>query len=107
MEDMGMTMEIMIHKPQKMKTMNIRKFGLACGLTGALLYTGCIIVMSIVGQDGTVKFFNSLIHGIDTTSIIRMDIAWWEALIGLVETFIIAWLIGACIAGFYNAAMKK
>ena len=99
----------MIHKPQKMKTMNtinIRKFGLAFGLTGALLYTGCIIVMSLAGPEGTVKFFNSLIHGIDTTAIIRMDIAWWEALIGLAETFIIAWLIGACIAAFYNASLK-
>lgn len=90
-----------------MKTINIREFGLACGLTGALLYIGCIIVMFFAGQEGTVRFFNSLIHGIDTTSIIRMDVAWWEALIGLVETFIIAWLIGACIAGFYNVAMKK
>ncbi|OEK03914.1 hypothetical protein BFP97_16645 [Roseivirga sp. 4D4] len=90
-----------------MNTINIRKFGFAFGLTGALLYLGCIIVMSLAGREGTVQFFNSLIHGIDTAAIIRMEIPWWKALIGLVETFILAWLIGACIAGFYNVAMKK
>jgi len=98
---------IQILKNKTMNSINIRKFGLAFGLTGSLLYLGCIIVMSFAGREGMVKFFNSLIHGLDTSAIIRMNVPWWEALIVLVETFIIAWLIGACIAGFYNVAMKK
>lgn len=86
---------------------NIKKFGLACGLTGVLLYLGCMILMLTVGQDGTVKFFNSLLHGLNVTTIIRMDIPIWEAGLGLVQTFILCWLIGACIAAFYNAFLKN
>ncbi|MDX1314994.1 MAG: DUF5676 family membrane protein, partial [Eudoraea sp.] len=45
--------------------------------------------------------------GLDTTSIIRMDVPLWEAGLGIVQTFILGWLIGACIAAFYNAQIKK
>lgn len=90
-----------------MNTINVRKFGLACGLTGILLYLGCIVLMVTVGHNGTITFFNSLLHGLDVTSIVRMDIPWWEAVIGMVETFILAWLIGACVAGIYNATIIK
>lgn len=89
-----------------MKGINVKKFGLAFGLTGVLLYLGCIVLMVTVGRTGTITFFNSLLHGLDVTSIVRMDVPWWEAVIGIVETFMLAWLIGACVAGFYNATMK-
>jgi hypothetical protein len=81
---------------------NVRKLGLAFGLTGALIYLGCMIVMFAAGHDNTVKFFNSLMHGLDVSSIIRSDVPLGEAGIGMVETFIIGWLIGACIGGLYN-----
>ena len=84
-------------------TINVKKFGLATGLTGALLYLGCAVVMATVGHDGTVKFFNSLLHGLDVSAIVRMDVPLWEAGVGIVETFVLGWLTGACIAGFYNA----
>lgn len=89
-----------------MQTINVKKFGLAAGLTGALLYLGCIIVMATVGRAGTVKFFNSLLHGLDASTIIRMEVPFWEALIGLAETFIIGWLVAACMAAFYNSFSK-
>jgi hypothetical protein len=85
-------------------TINAKKFGLAVGLTMALLYLGCAVVMATVGHDGTVKFFNSLLHGLDVSTIIRMKISFGEAAIGLVETFVLGWLVGACIAAFYNSA---
>ncbi|MDZ7846538.1 MAG: DUF5676 family membrane protein [Owenweeksia sp.] len=90
-----------------MQYLNIKKLGLAFGLTGALLYLGCMIVMATVGREGTIKFFNSILHGLDTSSIIRMEVPLWEAGLGLVEAFILAWLLGACVAGFYNAFTKK
>lgn len=89
-----------------MYRLNVKKFGLALGLTGALLYLGCILVMATVGREGTVIFFNSLLHGLDSSTIIRMDVPLWEAGLGLAQTFIIAWLIGACVAGFYNVTIK-
>ncbi|MFD2823653.1 DUF5676 family membrane protein [Lacinutrix iliipiscaria] len=90
-----------------MNTFYIKKLGFATGLTGALLYLGCMLVMLTVGQDGTVKFFNSLIHGLDVTSVVRMEIPLWEAGIGTVQTFILGWLIGACIGALYNWQLKK
>ena len=86
---------------------NVRKFGFATGLTGALLYLGCMILMATVGHAGVVKFFNSLLHGLDVTSIIRMNVPLWEACIGIAETFILGWLIGACIAAIYNSTLKS
>jgi hypothetical protein len=90
-----------------MNNINIKRFGLAFGVTGAILYIGCIILMLVLGHDGTVSFFNSLLHGFDTSSIVRMDIPIWEALIGIIETFILSWFVGACIASVYNFSMKK
>ncbi|UQD57019.1 DUF5676 family membrane protein [Flavobacterium sp. K5-23] len=90
-----------------MNSINVKKFGFALGLTVALLYLGCMIVMMSADKDGSINFFNSLLHGLDTTSIIRMDVSLWEALLGIIQTFIIGWLTGACIAAFYNAQIKK
>jgi len=88
-------------------TINVKKFGLAVGLTGALLYVGCVLVMATVGHDGSVKFFNSLLHGLDVSAVLRMNVPLWEAVIGIIETSILGGLIGACIAGFYNALLFK
>lgn len=90
-----------------MNSINVKKFGFALGLTVALLYLGCMIVMLSAGQEGSIKFFNSLLHGLETRSIIRMDVSLWEASLGIIQTFIIGWLTGACIAAFYNAQIKK
>ena len=90
-----------------MNHINIKKLGLAFGLTGALLYFGCALVMFGLGHDATVKFFNTLLHGLDVSSIIRLNISPIEELIGIVQTFILCWLIGACIASIYNASFKN
>jgi len=90
-----------------MNRINVKKFGFAMGFTGALVYAGCMIVMATAGQEGSITFFNSLLHGLDVTSIIRMDVPLLEALFGIVQTFILGWLIGACIAAFYNAQIKR
>ncbi|WP_339887187.1 DUF5676 family membrane protein [uncultured Flavobacterium sp.] len=85
---------------------NVKKLGFAFGLTGALIYLGCMIVMITAGKEGSITFFNSLLHGLDTTTIIRMDVPLTEALLGIVQTFILGWLIGACIGVFYNVQIK-
>lgn len=90
-----------------MNHISIRKFGLAFGTTGAILYFGCALVMLILGHESTVKFFNTLLHGLDVSSIIKMDISPVEELLGLVQTFILGWLIGACIAAVYNISLNK
>lgn len=90
-----------------MEAINIRRFGMAWGLTAALLYLGCVFVMWTVEKEASILFFNSLMHGIDFTTIIRTDMPWWEMGIGLVEIFIIGWLTGATIASIYNFGLGK
>jgi len=89
-----------------MNHISIRKFGLAFGITGGLLYLGCALVMLTVGRESTIQFYNTLLHGLDVSSIIRMDISAVEVVLGIVQTFILCWLIGASIAAIYNTTSK-
>ena len=90
-----------------MKKLSIKRLGMSFGSTGAILYLGCILLMVTVGREGTIWFFNSLLHGLDTTSIIRMDVPIWQALLGIGQTFILGWLIGALTATIYNFGLNK
>lgn len=90
-----------------MNTINIKKFALAFGITGGILYLGCAVLMLILGHAGTVAFFNSLLHGWDTSTIVRMNVPLVEAIIGTIEMFILCWFVGACIASIYNFSMRK
>tara|TARA_R110000868_G_scaffold340678_1_gene601359 strand:- start:653 stop:895 length:243 start_codon:yes stop_codon:yes gene_type:complete len=73
----------------------------------ALSYIGCALVMMTVSQDVAIHFFNSLMHGIDVTTIMRWDMPWWEMIVGVLEIFILGWLFGAIIAVFYNVGVKE
>lgn len=90
-----------------MHRINVKKLGFSFGITASILYLGCMIVMMTAGKEGTISFFNSLLHGLDVSNIIRMDVPILEALLGIVQTFILGWLIGACIAAFYNAQIRN
>ncbi len=90
-----------------METLNVKKLGLAMGLTGVLLYIGCILIMLIAGREGTIFVFNSFMHGLDTETIIRMDIPLIDTLLGLVVTFVLGWLSGVLIAFFYNISAQS
>jgi len=63
--------------------------------------------MWTAGKAGTMLFFNSLMHGLDVSSIIRMDMPWWEMIMGVIEVFILGWLTGATIASIYNFAVAR
>ncbi len=90
-----------------MTQIHVKRFGFACGITGVILYLGCVLLMATVGQEGTILFFNRLLHGIEVSSIIRMNVPITEALMGIAQTFILGWLVGACVAAFYNVTLKR
>lgn len=90
-----------------MNTINPKKFGLSIGATFAMLYTACMIVIMTVGKEGVVFLFNTIFHGIDVTSLIRTTMPWYNMAIGLIEIFIIGWLLGATIASIYNFGIKN
>jgi len=46
--------------------------------------------------------FNSLLHGVDVTSILRTSMPISQMIFGVITTFILAWFAGAMTAVFYN-----
>ena len=58
-----------------MHTLSIKRFGFAVGAVSALLYLGCMFVMVTVPKDAVIRFFNSLMHGVDVAPIMRLGYA--------------------------------
>lgn len=79
-----------------------RRLGIAFGLTGVVFYLSCMITMSTVPRDKAIVFFNSLLHGVDVTPILRESVPLGEVLLGIVSTFVLGWFAGAMVASFYN-----
>lgn len=86
---------------------DVKRFGMAFGATLGILYLGCVLVMFAAGREGSILFFNSLLHGIDVTSIIKLNMPWWEMGMGFVEVFVVGWLTGASIASIYNLSFRR
>ncbi|QEM07133.1 hypothetical protein DIU31_027850 [Mucilaginibacter rubeus] len=91
-----------------MNRLHVTKLGFAAGTTVAIIYSGCIIISLALSNEAVAKFFGSLAHSFDFTAIIRKaPITFSEAITGIIEWFIIAWLMGSCIAVIYNAALGR
>lgn len=89
-----------------MNTISIKRAGFALGGALALLYLGCVFVMLTVPHDAVVRFFNSIMHGWNVEPIMRWDMPWWEAMVGVLEMFILGWLFGALVAVLYNIVAR-
>ena len=85
-----------------MNKLAVKNLGFAFGITFAIFYLACIGLMAFLGENTIVFVFNSLMHGIDTTTIIRMDVPVWDCIVGFVGTFGLGWIMGALIAVIYN-----
>lgn len=85
-----------------MSILNPNKLGLSLGITGSIFYLGCAILMNILNHEGTVRLFNSLLHGLDVSSIVTMDVPLVNSVIGLVCTSSLSYLAGFLIAVIYN-----
>ncbi len=85
-----------------MKTIKSSKLALAIGVTGSVLYLACICLMLIVGQNGTIWFFNSILHGLDVSTVSQINVPIGQSLAGIILTFGIGWISGFMIALIYN-----
>ncbi len=65
-------------KGVEMNQLSIRRFGLALGAAFALTYLGCALVMATVNREMAIRFFNSIMHGVD----VEPDYALGHALVG-------------------------
>lgn len=87
--------------------LNPKYTGLAFGATGFVFYLGCMLTMATVSHEKSVFFFNSLLHGFDVGPILKTSVAFPQVALGLMTTFILCWLAGVLIAGFYNLGVHR
>ncbi len=88
-----------------MGAINVKKMGLAIGLTFAVLRLGCIIVLALLSREQAIAYFNTLVHGIDISPILKTEMSVQSMIFGVIQIFILGWLIGASIASIYNLQM--
>lgn len=89
-----------------MNQINAKKFALASGFTGAIIYTSCFLLMSILPKETLIKLANLIFHGIDFSQDLRMDIPILETLLGIVASFIL-WSIVGLILGIIYKKLKN
>ncbi len=89
-----------------MNKVNIKKITLASGVTGAIIYLSCFILMSIFPREVLIKIANMLFHGIDFTKIIRMNIPLTETMLGIIVSFIFWGIVGSLLAFIYSKINK-
>jgi 2TM family of unknown function (DUF5676) len=82
--------------------LSANRLGCGVGATATLFYLACMLVMTMLPRDTVIFVFNSLLHGLDVGPILQMRVPAYELLVGLISTFVLGWIAGALVAGFYN-----
>lgn len=85
-----------------MDVINVKKLGLSFGLTFAFLHVLCVSVVSFASRETTIMFFNTLLHGLDVTTVLRTEMSALEMIYGFFQIFILGYFLGASIASIYN-----
>lgn len=89
-----------------MNKINSNKLGIALGITGVVLYFGCMLLMLIGGEAGTTWFFNSILHGLDVSDVSRMKVPIGQSIIGIILTFGLGWFTGFLTGTIYNRSIS-
>ena len=91
-----------------MGAINIKRMGLAVGLTMVVLRIGCIILFSFVGREQAIYFLKTLLCGVDVSSFLpTTTMPGGDIIVGLIGIFVLSWLAGATIASIYNFSFNK
>ena len=86
-----------------MGAINIKKTGLALGLTMVILRIGCIVLFSVVNRAQAIYFLRTLLCGVDAGPIlVSAGMSMQDIIYGLIQIFVLGWLAGALFASFYN-----
>ena len=70
--------------------LSVTRLGFAFAMVFAVLYGASTLIVMAGPRETVVAFFNSILHGIDVTGIMRWEMPWWEMVVGVLEVFIIA-----------------
>ena len=80
--------------------LNPRRVANTLAIVAGVVYAVCAILVAIF-PTGTVNVFGNLFHGIDISKIARVPTL-GGTIIGLIEIFILGWIIGWFFAIVYN-----
>lgn len=89
-----------------MQRLSIKRLGFAGAAVGVLSYIACMATMKILPTETVVRLSNSLMHGVDVTSIMRANVPISDVMIGIIEIAVLGWLFGAGLALFYNIGIS-
>ncbi len=85
-----------------MQKLSPLRFGVAVGIAGSVFYVACMIFMAIVPSETVIWLSNSLLHGVDITTIMRESVPLRQSAAGILSTFAGGWLFGSLTAWLYN-----
>ena len=88
-----------------MDKLNSKVVGLALAGLSGVLYAICLVFYWI-SPKATLAYFNYLFHGVELSNAAK-QVAFIDALIGLVLMFASAYIIGILFANIYNYFNKK
>lgn len=90
-----------------MEKLNSSVVALSLGITAAVLYVICLIVVAIIPLNMMTPFVNNLQHSIDFTGMMAKNITFAGSIIGIVGWFLIAAATGYIFAFAYNTLTEK
>ncbi len=90
-----------------MENLNAKPMALSFGTVAALIYIACWLFVAVFPLEAIIKVSNSLMHGIDVSSIAIKDTGFAESLLGFVVVVFGSIIIGYIFAIAYNWLNKR
>ncbi len=81
------------------RRLHVKSLVMAFGAAFSLFYLGCAVVLSIAGGETAAVFYNSLLPGMDVSSVANPNLPVWMALLGFVEAILLGCLWGGIVGG--------
>lgn len=90
-----------------MEKLNTNVVALSLGITTSIVYIVCLFFIAIFPLQAIITISNSLVHGIDISSIATKRITFVGSVIGLIASFLTAAVTGYIFAFVYNWIVEK
>ena len=81
--------------------LNAKRVANTLGIVFAGVSLLCAIFV-LIFPGTAMSFFNNIFHGIDITQITKTSVSFGSIIIGLIEAFVLGWIIGWFFVKIYN-----
>ena len=89
-----------------MKKLNPKNVGLSLGITFVMLSIICLILILLFSVQSMMTLVNYFTHGMDVTMTVK-QVTFLGSIIGIVELYVIGFLVGYLYALVYNWISKR